>query len=299
LKKIIFFTSNEWAFGSIHNALSKMLYTFGILSEVLDWTKGYWFEEMQSIINGCDYFITHPCAFKIITEEYKIPNEKIILVAHGQSEILLSLQKNDKSIFNNVHKYAVVSNILKEKSIEFGITRIPEVLRVGVHFDRYYRKVPTTLNSVGYASEYEVKNYFGVEIKRGRLVKEASEISNIRFVDNKKYHYLSTPDFYHKVDCVAMASIEDSIGLPMLEASCAGRLPIGTPVGYHAEFKNGIVTPLEEHQYVKFVSETINYYRDNPISFTQKCKEVQEFAKENFDWSHNIYTWVNLIYGKK
>jgi len=41
MKRIAFFTYNEWAFGSIHKALIKELYKNGIDANIIDWNIPY------------------------------------------------------------------------------------------------------------------------------------------------------------------------------------------------------------------------------------------------------------------
>jgi len=41
MKKILFFIEDNWAFGSIHNALCKELYKYDIYSNLLNWKVSY------------------------------------------------------------------------------------------------------------------------------------------------------------------------------------------------------------------------------------------------------------------
>ena len=295
MKKIMFFTENIWAFGSIHNALCKMLYRYGVLAEIIDSRVQYSVDDMKRITRNCNYIICPPCAVSLLAKDYEVSPHKIIMVSHGQSELLLCLERLGKDIFNHVHDFAVVSDILKQKAQEFGIPRIPKVLTIGVHYERYAKIPPLSLRSVGYAGILETNNYFGEEIKRGRLVMKACENAGLKFVGNGKNHYMAMPTFYEFVDCVVMSSTEESVGLPMLEAACSGRLTIGTPVGYHAKNRNGVVVPIPEENFVNALTETLLYYKNNPDVFHKKCIEVQEFAKSHFDWEQNIQTWGDLL----
>ena len=45
--KVLFFFENAWAFGSIHNALAKELYPYGIHADIIDWASRYVLEEFD------------------------------------------------------------------------------------------------------------------------------------------------------------------------------------------------------------------------------------------------------------
>ena len=49
MKKIIFFTQNRWAFGSVHNGLCKELYKYGLLCNIFDWTREYTSDEINML----------------------------------------------------------------------------------------------------------------------------------------------------------------------------------------------------------------------------------------------------------
>jgi glycosyltransferase involved in cell wall biosynthesis len=104
--------------------------------------------------------------------------------------------------------------------------------------------------------------------------------------------------YYKGVDSVIMSSTEEACGLPMLEAAAAGRLCIGTPVGYFAENGlkgGGIQVSLEENQFVNEVSAILNYYKNNPDQYRRKCLDIQEYARYNYDWSKVIDQWIELF----
>ena len=230
--------------------------------------------------------------------EYKVPFDKIISIAHGQWDILLARQNFGLDVLSKIKKYAVVSNILKEKSIEFGSPVIPEVVELGIHFDLLYNKPSDSLKTIGYAGAYETVNYFGQEIKRGRLVKDIAEKTNLNLNNHEFFNYMCVPSYYKQIDCLIMSSTEESVGLPMLEGAAAGKLCIGTPVGYFE--RNGLKgggfqVSLEENQFVHEVSAILNYYKYNPEQYHKKCLDIQEYARYNYDWSKVIHQWVELF----
>lgn len=297
MKKVLFFIENAWAFGTIHQALSKVLYQHGILADVLDWGSGYPQADMDLINQNYDYYVTLPEAVDTLLS-YGIPLEKMILVAHGQWDLLRGNELSGVSIYDKVHAYAVVSEQLKQKSQEFGISRIPHVTPLGIIVDTFVRPIPKQLSTLGYASSFEHKNFAGADIKRGHLAETVAEKTGLKLVINTKHHYLGMPSFYASVDAVIMTSTEESVGLPMLEAAAAGRLTVGTPVGYYAQNaqpSGGILAPLDEADFITEVTKKLLEYKQRPAEFRKACIKLQAYAKEHYDWSDRIEPWVHLL----
>jgi glycosyltransferase involved in cell wall biosynthesis len=97
---------------------------------------------------------------------------------------------------------------------------------------------------------------------------------------------------------VIQSSLEESGGLATMEGAAAGRLIIGTPVGYlgaNGARGAGILVPLDEEGFLKETAKHLNYYRDNPTEYRQKCESMQQFARENYDWSVVIQNWVEVL----
>lgn len=297
VKKILFYTENRWAFGSIHYGLCKELYKNGIHADVLDWSKPYTWEEFNFLNKNYDIFITNPDAAPIL-EKCGISLDKIIAVGHGQWDILRA-----KNLFNlnfsKLRKYSVVSEILKKKSIEFGINEIPNIVKIGIHANVYKKNIPNELKKIGYAGSKNTLNFFRKNIKRGDLVEEAvRKAGNTELIFAKNLNNLCMPSYYDSVDCVIMSSCEEGAGLPMMEAAAAGRLTIGTPVGYYEEDapkSGGIIVGIEEREFVEQAKNAILKYKSDPILYKKTCQQIQEYAIENFDWSKRIESWIKLI----
>lgn len=296
--KVLFYIENGWAYGSIHHGLCKELYKHGIFANLLDWTKEYTREEF-SLLNSCyDLFVTNVTAATNLYN-YGIPLHKIIGVAHGQYDLLVANQVCGKEFYSYIKNFCVVSEILKLKSKEFGIDREPEITRIGIHFDSFYSQVQQELKIVGYGGIRETYNFFGEEIKRGYLVENAvSKVQNLTLLSNKVYNHLCMPGYYKTIDALVMSSSEEAAGLPVMEASAAGRLILGTPVGYFEKNGNiggGIILPIEENQFVHQLSNYLEYFRDNSREYKIACESIQQFAKENYDWSVVIEDWVKIL----
>ncbi len=298
MRKVLFYTQSRWAFATIHRGLEKELYKYGIISNLLDWTQQYSGEEFKLLNESYDLFVTMPDAV-VHLNRCGIPGNKIATVAHGQWDMLLAKRDFGNGFYDQIYKFGVVSNVLKTKSAEFGINRTPDVVSFGIHFDMFYRKPSSSLKKIGYGGARETKNFFNVEIKRGHLVKETiTNVPEVNLVEHDFYNWMCMPAYYNSIDALAVSSIEESAGLPSMEAAAAGRLVLSTPVGYFEENGprgGGILLPLEEEEYKKKLSEEIRYYTSDSEAYKKKCLEIQEFAKENYDWSRHIENWVNFL----
>lgn len=299
MKKVLFFTQNRWAFGSIHHALCKELYKYDIYSNLLDWTVPYSKKEFQLLNEIYDFFVTMPEAVLTMHYDYGIPLEKIVCVAHGQWDILLAKQTANIDFYPRLHKFAVISKVLKDKCGEWNISVDPVITKLGIHFDLFYNKPSYSLKRIGYGGSNEIQNFFGQEIKRPKLVEQVvNSIDGLELVKHEFYHFTCMPSYYKNIDSVIMSSIEEAGGLPMMEGAAAGKLCIGTPVGYFEENGlngGGISVPLDEDSFLLKTSDILNYYKNNNIEYIKKCLDIQEYARYNYDWKYVIQDWVNLF----
>lgn len=299
MKRVLFFTQNRWAFGSIHHALCKELYKFGIYANLLDWTVEYTRKEFDLLNETYDFFVTMPDAVLGLHYRYGIPLEKIVCVAHGQWDILLARQQADMDFYPRLHKFAVISQILKDKCNEWNISIDPVIAKLGLHFDLFYDKPSLSLNKIGYGGSNETNNFFGQEIKRPKLVESVvSDMEGLELVKHEFYNYMCMPAYYKSIDCIIMSSIEEAGGLPIMEAAAAGKLCIGTPVGYFKEnSKNGggIHVDIEENNFLLQVTDILQYFKNNNEEYYKKCLDIQEYARYNYDWSKVIDQWVALF----
>lgn len=299
MKKVLFFTQDQWAFGSIHRALNKVLYKEGIYCNLLPWNTPYRVEEFKMLNKIYDVFVSHPEAVSVLKNDYGIPLEKIIVIAHGQWDILHAKEKTTFDLYSELKGFGVISEVLKSKCMEWGIPTIPDVVELGIHFDLFYSTPSKKLSIVGYAGANETLNYFGKEIKRLNLIPVITNgIEDIEYRRHDFFHYFCMPAYYKEIDCLIMPSIEEAGGLPIMEAAAAGRLTMGTPVGYfehNARKGGGVLLPLEENEFVQSAKKNIIFYRDNPQEYQRRCLEIQEFARYNYDWSYKVDDWVKLL----
>ena len=219
-------------------------------------------------------------------------------MAHGQWDILLARQQADQDFYPKLKGFGVISNVLKRKCEEWEISRVPDVVELGIHTEVYSGNVPNRLEVVGYAGSGETNNWYGVEIKRPKLVEMAIEKSGLELRRHEFYNHLAMPAYYKRVGAVVMGSIEEAGGLPMMECAASGRLPIGTPVGYFEETASaggGVLVPMDADEFVNVTSMVLMGYKNDSIAYRAKCESVREFAIKNYDWSVKIEKWINLI----
>jgi glycosyltransferase involved in cell wall biosynthesis len=298
MRKVLFVNQDRWVMGQIHRSLEKELFSYGIYANLLNWRNETKPVEWQMLNDTYDLFLTNPDAVQPLSN-YGIPLEKIATIAHGQWDMLLAQQQsNNFDFYPQLYKFGVVSQVLKDKCAEHKIsTRVPEVVREGLHFDFFYKKPAKKLAKVGYGGA-EAKNFFGTEIKRRHLVKHVIGHTPLQLVEHDFYHWFSMPAYYNSIDALVASSIEEAAGFPVMEAAAAGRLVLSTPVGYFEEDGpkgGGIVLPLEENAYCQSLYENLAHYHNNPDDYHKKCCEIQEYARENYDWSRHIEKWVEFL----
>ena len=160
---------------------------------------------------------------------------------------------------------------------------------------------PERLATVGYAGSYSHKTADGIEIKRGDIAEAAAREAGLEFKvagwTGGQISFHDMPDFYKSVDAVLISSVSEGAQMPVKEGAAAGRLVISTPVGdfpLRASQALGIVAPIESHKYRKFVADTLRYYKDNPALFTERCRNIQDAARQ-LDWPNVIGDWIELI----
>lgn len=299
MKKVLIFIETSWAFGNIFNALSKILYKHNIILETLSWDDTTISnEELNLIFSHYDLILTLPIKVPVLLR-FGVPIEKIIISIHAEIDLYYAVNNNLVQYLEQSYNFAVIGEHLQKLTKSLGIERSPIVTELGIIFDQYYAPPPKFLSSIGYATIEKSLNFFEKDIKRGYLVRDVvSSLPNLNLVMHKYYYYLCMPQFYRKFDTLVMSSTEEGGGLPAMEAAAAGRLVIGTPVGYfkeNAKMGGGVLVPVEESEFVRETVKTLQYFSENPTDFQNKCYEIQQFAREHYDWSYKVDKWIELF----
>lgn len=293
--RLAFFTYPEWAFGSIHEALCKELYKRDIQATLLDWNQTYTQDEMQRLSQVYDAFVTHPGSGVTKLRELGVPYEQIIAIAHEVSDLEAGITlRND---FERFKQFAVISPSLAQRSAEM-VGRKPLIVRNGIHFDWYYAPPSDSLKTLGYAGSSVSYMSDGVtDRKRGYLAFDLAQKAGLKFTRAEGYNYRTMPLFYNSVDAVVMTSTQEACGLPMMEAAAAGRLTLGTPVGVMEQFpaSAGVLLPTEPDELLENGAKVLSYYCASPTKYKARCLEIQDFARETYDWSKVIDGWIEVL----
>jgi glycosyltransferase involved in cell wall biosynthesis len=307
MKKAIFYFEPEWAFGSIHYELSKYLWAEGYNCHLLSWCVAYYVEEFAAMDRNIDLWVTCPQGYKTLS--CVVPPEKCVIMAHAAIDLKV-LKESFELELSRFKAFAVISEFLKEKSSEFGLSRLPTVTHLGINFDTFYNRPSSSLKTIGFAGSYYERGAFSSEdensvfpvtgsVKRGYLVREAAERNQLHFrvAQHSVKSFISMPAFYRDVDSVVIASTHEGAGLPALEAGAAGKLVISTPVGHWNTLVSpvgGIELPFPEHELAAKLDSVLDYYSHNPDRYRDRCSEIQEHAR-SYDWKYRLPDWIALF----
>jgi len=293
MPRVAFFIESKWAFGTIHYALCKEFYKRGIYADVISWEQNWSNTEKQALTNTYDIFVSTPYGISILNKTWKVPLEKCVAILHS---------KWDANFFDFNHNQlkglgSITPQIIRDIR-KRGVTRDIQIVRNGIHFDFFYQPPSEKLSVLGYAGTFSAK--FGDKNwKRSDIVIEIQNKLRCHYVFRKEYvHYTCMPHYYSKVDCVAVTSTNyEACGLPIMEASAAGRLPITSSIGIIEDLPGSpaLVVSSEREAFIEESIKNLIDLGQNPDKFKKKCIECQEFAREHYDWSAVIEDWISLI----
>lgn len=305
--RLIAYTFNEWAFGSLHYELAKFLHPLAIDMSLLPWTPHYSEREMTELASGVDLFMTQPDAAPVLVKRFNISPEKILVVGHSIYDFHV-LQK--EPFYENFHlkelgiyrNIGVISESLKAQLKELEPSLDPVVLPLAINYNKFYQEPARELRTLGYAGKMH-RDDEGYDCKRGHLVQRVAEQTGLELKIAEQYHnsFVTMQGFYKNVDCVLISSAEQEAGgLPAFEAAAAGRLVLSTPVGHIGE--RGMsscadILPVEEDQYVQEAVNRIRYYIEHPDKFLERTTELQDNAVSN-DWCMVAPRWADFIRGR-
>ena len=84
----------------------------------------------------------------------------------------------------------------------------------------------------------------------------------------------------------------------MMEAAAAGRLTIGTSVGYYADDatqSGGVLVSIDPIDFINETKEAILKYKNDNQLYRSACAKIQEYAIETFDWKNRVESWIKLL----
>jgi hypothetical protein len=293
MPRVAFFIEPKWAFGSIHYALCKEFYKRGIYADVISWEHPWKDTEKESISKIYDIFVSTPYGINILHKVWNIPLNQCVAILHS---------KWDAKFFDFNHDQlkglgSITPQIIRDIRNK-GVTRDIEIVRNGIHFDFFCQPPSEKLVTMGYAGTFSAgfgdKNW-----KRSDIVVEIQNKLLCHYLFRTDYvNYNCMPDYYSKVDCVLVTSTNyEACGLPIMEASASGRLPITSSIGIVEDLPGSpaLVVPSEREAFIEESVENMIDLGKNPDKFKKRCIECQEFAREHYDWSVVIEDWISLI----
>ena len=296
MKKVLFYVHNGWVFGKIHNELIKVLYP-DVYCDILCWTHQYSEYEFKYLLDKYDYFLSTPDSSVIMHKQFKIPLEKIIAIVHQDWDIYHPLQNGvSKEYFNKFGGYAVIAPLLQNVSLSHGISRIPDVLRIGTFQKNYPQNNSNEVKNIGAFSKYARFDQ-GFDVKRVNLIEEVADKTNLNLIKNENVNFLGAEILYKNIDLVISASLVEGNPYPMLEAFSCGIPFLVTPVGIVNEYLKlggGKIMPLKAEDFIYAAIHEIKKIKSDNLYYKKLCEESYEIGKI-IDWNNIREEWINYI----
>jgi hypothetical protein len=290
--KTLIYCDTGWSLGQLYSAVAPSLG-----ADFVSWTKWYppeFFQKYDRILT-----LAGPGS-NALHDTSGVPREKMIVVAHADEDIVRMVSHDGDEGVRQYAGFGVVSDTLACVSLSLGLTRVPTVLRQGISCASYACDPAERLRTVGYAAVMSRSNAFGVEIKRGELVRKVVEGMGLRFEPAMARGRLTReqmPGYYRSVDAVVCSSLQEGGAMPPYEAAAAGRLVVGTPVGDFPRLVlegMGVMGPLNDEPFAEFLEQTLRYYLSNRRNFQLKCRAIQA-AAQGRDWFAVVDDWVKFV----
>lgn len=284
-----------WSIEAVYEGLGKELHKHGIdthiihiekyrdLAEQTTWTK---------ISNNFDYFFmpTGPCFMNLYNEMF-IPNEKCIPMIHAPWEIEHMVETYGENCFDRYPLVISVSKRMSQYAKYLKVKKKFAVVQNGVLFDRFYQKISNNLVNVGYAYPLFTHHKW----KRTHL---AGKIDNGVTILPSLIPFYAMGQFYKKIDASLMFSTKmEACGLIIAESAAAGKLVISSDVGILEELPESPVVRVRigDDEIVEDMNNVIREYKNDSDKYKLKCMQIQEFAREFYDWEYAIKSWLKAI----
>jgi hypothetical protein len=299
MKRVIFFIEQSWAYGVIHTELVSYLREYDIEASFLHWGKAYTLQEVQELADQVDWFVSSPYGLDVLQTNYQIQPEQCIAVCHSleDAQFLDTRMTMAAEFLQRVGKIAGVSQWACDRMLEILNTDKQVYLStVGINYNKFKAVPRNRLDSLGYAGAYRFEH--NEYIKRTHLVEQVALQTGLPLKIAVHYHhtFVTMPGFYPTVGAVLISSTHEGAGLPLLEAAAGGCLVVSTPVGHwdRVGSKGAVEVSVDETKYVEQAVEIINFYKNNPREYVNRCEQIQEHAK-GYDWKYHVGSWVSLL----
>lgn len=297
MKKVLFYYHSDWVFGKIHSELTKALYP-DIYCDLLCWDKKVSNEEMKLLDSKYDFFVSLPDRCFELNFKYGIPAHKLIGMLHSDWDIFrpTCLANLDRNLFTQLRGYTAICPMLVNSSISHGISRVPDLLKIGLFTENYKKPTSQQIANLGYMQVFFRSDY-GFDIKRGNLVKNVAELTGLNFVHRNDLGYLSVDKAYSNIDLYMFASLTEGNPYAALEAFAAGIPVLGTDTGIFKELVKsggGKILPFKDHRYIEEAYKTIKYLQNNFDCYIDMSNKAVE-ESQKFDWSILRNDWISYF----
>ena len=239
-----------------------------------------------------DAVVTVPSVLSSLLS-YNVPRNKIIAIAHHEKDIIFGVENFGTSLYEEIRGYGVIHEHLVGVSRNAGIARVPVIVPNGLDFDYYYSPISEGLKTLGYAGAIAGGMSDGSDFKRTYLLNPIADAVNLPLKTHDRMYYMCVAGYYETIDSLLVTSKYEGCGLPAMEAAAAGRLVIAAQAGSF-DGSSGLLcrTPDEE-----FKADAITHLEKckDPAIYKENCERAQQYARDNYDWSHVIDRYVELL----
>jgi hypothetical protein len=295
MKRVLFYTENNWVFGKLFNELVKYLYP-EYDCDILDWGKIQPREDTDRMQQKYDLFFSTPVGCFFLHDTYGIPLTRCYGHAHSDFDVVDAVRRFPLDYFNQLCGYAVVSRPLVGISFSHGVPRIPDILPVGVTCTNYRRPPATQIKKLGYFGRMSRQdNKF--DIKRGYLAQRVAEQAKLTLWHREGVHFIVADRLYHEVDIVIFCSLVEGNPYVALEAMAAGLPVLGTDVGIFSELSKagaGVILPFHEDAFVAHAVEAIHLLQAQPELYRIMSQAAITLSQQ-YDWSVIKEQWLKTL----
>lgn len=292
MKRVLFFTENNWVFGKIFNELVKYLYP-EYDCDILDWSKIQAQSDVKWMQQKYDLFVSTPVGCFFLYDTYGVPIEKCYGHAHSDFDLVDALRRFPKQYFDRLRGYGAVSRFISQQSDILKIDRKAAVLPVGVTCRNYERPQPVYPAKLGYFGRMSRVDDTS-DIKRGYLARRVAEQTPIAFVNRENANFLVAEYLYQQVDLVIFCSTTEGNPYVAMEACAAGLPVLGTDVGIFSNLavrRAGILLPTPEEDFVTTAVMAIRSLQEEPTLYSEMCQSAKT-ASRMFDWEIVKQEWL-------
>lgn len=298
MKKVLFYVYSGWVFGKIHYDLARLLYP-EYLCDVRCWTTPIAGKEVELVNEKYDLFVTTPEG-GLNLARHGLPPDKIIVVAHSDWDIFYPVESGlcDVTGYDMFRRYGVICPLLQHISFTYNISRVPDVVPIGVFCDNYRRPPAESLRTLGYFGKYtRTHRKNRTELKRGYLAERVAEATGLQLYREEGVHFTAAESLYKRVDLVMFCSLIEGNPYVALESFAAGVPVLGTGTGIFPELAKtggGGVLPFDERAFVAEAVEVIRALQDNWDLYMLMHSAALEAAQQ-YNWPNLRSQWVDFL----